>query len=208
VRRAGGLARWGKGGRAREAYGGLLVLLSSFLGCTTNLQSDSERDDGEQASSVEERKRDRINSLPLTSEQLDDCWQCYRPLQKLARPLIDFFHPPTASRRFPLPPLSSAPLGRRRQLSDARETRLGLASSDSSRPVMRDELQLLVRRLDPLLSLPKLTQLCLCSSWAPQLANRLSLTSTQTNLIGAGGNMGVYLSCASTILTGYFLLSF
>lgn len=31
------------------------------------------------------------------------------------------------------------------------------------------------------------------SSWAPQLAARLHLTSTQTNLVGASGNAGVYL---------------
>jgi len=31
------------------------------------------------------------------------------------------------------------------------------------------------------------------SSWAPQLAARLHLTSTQTNLVGAAGNLGVYL---------------
>jgi hypothetical protein len=35
------------------------------------------------------------------------------------------------------------------------------------------------------------------SSWAPQLANQLGLSSTQTNVIGAGGNLGVYLSCSS-----------
>ncbi|GAA6017273.1 hypothetical protein JCM10207_003674 [Rhodosporidiobolus poonsookiae] len=32
------------------------------------------------------------------------------------------------------------------------------------------------------------------SAYAPQLANRLGLTSTQTNAVGAAGNMGVYLS--------------
>lgn len=32
-------------------------------------------------------------------------------------------------------------------------------------------------------------------AYAPQLASRLRLTSTQTNIIGAAGNLGVYLSC-------------
>ncbi|KAJ8294749.1 putative transporter mch1 [Rhodotorula toruloides] len=32
------------------------------------------------------------------------------------------------------------------------------------------------------------------SAYAPQLATRLALTSTQTNAVGAAGNMGVYLS--------------
>ncbi|GAA5906019.1 hypothetical protein JCM8208_006319 [Rhodotorula glutinis] len=32
------------------------------------------------------------------------------------------------------------------------------------------------------------------SAYAPQLANRLGLSSTQTNLVGAAGNLGVYLS--------------
>ncbi|GAA5841090.1 hypothetical protein JCM11251_008015 [Rhodosporidiobolus azoricus] len=32
------------------------------------------------------------------------------------------------------------------------------------------------------------------SAYAPQLANRLGLSSTQTNAVGAAGNMGVYLS--------------
>ncbi|ORY42137.1 major facilitator superfamily domain-containing protein [Leucosporidium creatinivorum] len=32
------------------------------------------------------------------------------------------------------------------------------------------------------------------SAYAPQLASRLALTSTETNIIGAAGNMGVYLS--------------
>ncbi|GAA5855572.1 hypothetical protein JCM9279_005124 [Rhodotorula babjevae] len=32
------------------------------------------------------------------------------------------------------------------------------------------------------------------SAYAPQLANRLGLTSTQTNAVGAAGNLGVYLS--------------
>ncbi|GAA5827505.1 hypothetical protein JCM5353_002743 [Sporobolomyces roseus] len=34
----------------------------------------------------------------------------------------------------------------------------------------------------------------LFSAYAPQLASRLRLTSTQTNLVGAAGNLGVYLS--------------
>ncbi|GAA5904559.1 uncharacterized protein JCM6883_003827 [Sporobolomyces salmoneus] len=34
----------------------------------------------------------------------------------------------------------------------------------------------------------------LFSAYAPQLASRLRLTSTQTNAVGAAGNMGVYLS--------------
>ncbi|GAA5926001.1 hypothetical protein JCM3775_005172 [Rhodotorula graminis] len=32
------------------------------------------------------------------------------------------------------------------------------------------------------------------SAYAPQLANRLGLSSTQTNIVGAAGNLGVYLS--------------
>ena len=38
-----------------------------------------------------------------------------------------------------------------------------------------------------------------CSAYAPQLGTRLHLTSTQLNTVGAAGNLGVYLSCASTV---------
>lgn len=54
-------------------------------------------------------------------------------------------------------------------------------------------------------SSPKLNLGHRCSSWAPQLANRLGLSSTQTNIVGAGGNLGVYLSCASSPTRFLFL---
>jgi hypothetical protein len=32
------------------------------------------------------------------------------------------------------------------------------------------------------------------SGYAPQLAAKLNITSTQSNLVGLGGNLGVYLT--------------
>lgn len=34
----------------------------------------------------------------------------------------------------------------------------------------------------------------LTTGYAPQLASQLRITSTQTNLVGMGGNLGVYLT--------------
>lgn len=38
------------------------------------------------------------------------------------------------------------------------------------------------------------------SAYAPQLATQLELSSTQLNIVGAAGNLGVYLSCTSSQL--------
>lgn len=54
--------------------------------------------------------------------------------------------------------------------------------------------------LSATLSVADLMEWTACSAYAPQLGTRLHLTSTQLNTVGAAGNLGVYLSCASSLV--------